>query len=1482
MLPLVFMAALTYIPLLLTKPGVISVDTKQYLYLNPSGYLNQVASIWSSKVDMGTVTHQNIGYLLPMGEWYSFFSFLHVPVWIAQRLWSATVFFLAGTGAFYFCKTLKLTTTGATVAGTVYMLSPYMLQYIDHISALLLPVAALGWMMAFTAKALQTRKNIYSLAFAITVALSSTINATSFGYVAVGPVILLIFFLIYKETTVRRAISVSFQFLFLSLMVSLYWIEALTVESKYGLNVLKTTESLTAISSTSTPAEIFRGIGYWYFYSVSSYGFVIPASVRYQTQHWLLMISFLLPAVALLSFGLIKWRYKTLSVGLMIFGFVISVGIYPITNKTYFGAKFYELLQSSELGLALRSSTRATPVFVLGSAILIGAMVSAINFRFRKIEKFVALLLLLLAIFNLPGLFNGSTVNINMARKDIPNYWLQASKYLSSNRTNTRVIQEPGQNFDSYTFGSTNDSLLAGLTTRPTAERHQVAMGSTYGVNLLDNLDNSFQRSDLNPAGLSAMLRLMSAGDMLITNDEMYSLYQIPPPININTMLNPLPKGLGKPISFGKPQSNFPPYGLPYYNNQTLSVPETSPTKLPPLIDYPVKNSRPIVRLESPSSPVIIDGDGLGVLEAANSGLLNGNPTLYYSGSYAKNPSKLKSLLTKNATLVVTDTNRKQLKDWTSFIDQSSEIETASQNNVSTSQNLSYFNIFPKTTSAMQTVAVDQGVKSISASVSNNVFEFNPQSKPYNAFDGSYGTAWTTTPFNSPIGSWIKVKFLSPVNSNNVVLAQALNDSQSMWITQIRVTLKNNGKTTRSFTTTLNQSSRQKPGQKIKFPTTSFDSMQITILQTYSPLGFTVLPVGFSQVNVNNITAKEIIRPPTDLISNLGKLTSNYRLVYIFARSMVGSLAERTSPEVNISRYLNLPTKRTFKISGDATFSTQISDQKIESLITGTSSTTSSAPVFESSSRLAGDDNAYSIATQGSTINSAWQTATGLNNQLGAWLQVNNPVTVTFDQVYLSFYADGHHSIPTYVTIYTERGSRSIPLPSNLSVNSATKTDTVLLKFPPISGRNVRLSVQAINPTEGTYDFGPAYETLPIAVNSYKLQYAPGITQTSSQLISANSNVSVNTNLIPPLNISTNLPGTCQNNLATIDGRPIWLRVIGTVANALQGKYLQILGCGPDSSGILLQPGDHIVETAAGQKAGINIDQLVFDSPRPSNNAILTSQNNGFIPPAATPNPKAAMKILSQSDTNINLKVTTNGKPVWLVLGENYNSGWKAQITSPGTQNSLIPNSSSLIDAYSNGWLIKPPAGKKTYDISLYYEPQNSINFALYLSFGILVLCILGIILLLIKYRKKLGALGNSATNSNGSLVDLLPRFSNPIKSNDPRANLTFSIIVSVLFYLGSSALLNSYDGMVLAIILFVLTQVKYLRLIGSLGPVFLAGYAGLSIVAQQNTHNYSPGVFWPATFAKQSHLIYIAIVMLAMQCLTEFARKRRLPKNSV
>src|SRR4029077_21201789 len=110
------LAAIAYVPLLLTSQGRVVADTKSYLYLDPGRLLERAPSMWDPNIGLGTVTHQNIGYLFPMGPYYWVLHFVGSPAWVSQRLWLGTILLFAALGMLYLLKTLHVRGPGVVVA----------------------------------------------------------------------------------------------------------------------------------------------------------------------------------------------------------------------------------------------------------------------------------------------------------------------------------------------------------------------------------------------------------------------------------------------------------------------------------------------------------------------------------------------------------------------------------------------------------------------------------------------------------------------------------------------------------------------------------------------------------------------------------------------------------------------------------------------------------------------------------------------------------------------------------------------------------------------------------------------------------------------------------------------------------------------------------------------------------------------------------------------------------------------------------------------------------------------------------------------------------------------------------------------------------------------------------------------------------------------------------------------------------------------
>ena len=513
----VVLAAVAYIPLLRTAPGMVEDDSKQYLYTDPARFMAQVVSLWNPDVSMGTVTHQYIGYLLPMGPYYALMEALGVPTWVAQRLWTGSLLFLAGAGVLFLLRTLAPawrrpgtgsfdTATvggiGAMVAAFAYMLSPYVLQNEARQSALLLPWVGLPWMIGLTARALRTGGWRHPALFALVVALVGSTNAVALILVGVGPVLWVVWELLSGRVRWRRALSSSLKIAALSAAVSLWWGAGLVVEGGYGMDILRYTESIQTVARTSLASETLRGLGYWFFYGVDKLGLYLPMAGPYMTSLWLVAVSFAVPAVAFLAAFVVRWRERAYFIALVVVGTVLSVGAHPLSGPSPLGSLVKAADTGSTVGLALRSTSRATPLVVLGTAVLLGAGVAALARRWKVVGAIAAVAASGLVAADLPSLWTGQFVAANLARPEqIPSYWQQTADYLDkqAGADKTRVALEPGIDFSTYRWGTTLEPVLPGLMTRPEVDRGLVPYGSPGSANLLDAFDDTFQDEHLQP-----------------------------------------------------------------------------------------------------------------------------------------------------------------------------------------------------------------------------------------------------------------------------------------------------------------------------------------------------------------------------------------------------------------------------------------------------------------------------------------------------------------------------------------------------------------------------------------------------------------------------------------------------------------------------------------------------------------------------------------------------------------------------------------------------------------------------------------------------------------------------------------------------------------------------------------------------------------------------------------------------------------------
>ncbi len=1237
--------------------------------------------MWDPTNALGTVTHQHIGYLLPLDPFFWFFASIHVPVWFAQRIWTGSLLYFAGLGVYKLTKILNYRVQTQFIASLAYMLSPYTLQYLNRISDILLTYSAFGWMISFTILAAKNKGLRYPACFGIVVAIIGGTNGSSLVYAGLGPVVWLLYSTLRKEIPLKKALNTALSIGVITLLVSIWWAVALGVESIYGLNILKFTETVPAVASTSLASEVLRGLGYWFYYGLSALGPWSPSSTGYEEHIWLILISFALPSLAFLSITKIKWKDRTFFITLLVVGLLASVGTYPFASPTVFGSGVKWFMLNTTAGFALRSTDRATPLVLLSIAIFLGIgtekLVTTLKKNNKKrLSQYALAAVAVLIIANMPALFDGQLISSQYEHpQTIPNYYFSAAKYLDSKGNSTRVLIEPGTDTDVYRWGTTIDPVLPGVMTRDSVEREQLPQGTTPSVDLQTAIDQPLQEGTFNPNTIAPLARLISAGDLILQSNLAYEDYDLPHPRSTYQLFLPTPNGLSDPVAFGKPVPNQASVNFqPMFGEQTLSENPNSPWPAP-LIDFHVNNARPILRTESASDPVILDGGATGIVNSAASGLITGNPTLLYSGSFTGSSvgkNELKQLASKGAQLILTDTNRKEARRWAGTIkDVTGYTETAKETQSKNDYSNAPLNLFPSSGTNAQTVTEFGGIDAVSAY--GNQVTYEPYQRPSMAIDGNIDTAWSYSINAFPVSEWWQVTLINPVSVNSVNLVQLINGTPVFKITSVTLTF--NGQ--HPITYKLNAQSQSDSGQTLRFPSRTFRTLRITV----NSVGITgnktgVTDVGFSEVRILSIHAEETVRPPVDMLQTLGSLSNNDRLTVILDRLRVGPYPPRPDPEQSLNRVLWLPSQRNFSLTGTATINSSDPDEMVDTIV-GRQGSNGTGLVARSSGRLPGFLDARASSAFDGSISTSWSPGSGLNQQIGSWVELDSPKLITFNHLNFTVNTDLRHSVPTKISISTENNFQIVNLPSVRSASPQGRTTTIPLTFPLMEGRRVRVTVLAVKQFFGKDVPDQPFFTLPVGIAEVGI---PGVTMPS---------------------VPSTLPSKCTSNLLTINSIPVPIKLIGTTQAALAGKPIGFVAC--NTSGITIGPGNVTVDGLPSSTGGINVNRVVLDSTALNTPGSIVSP--GQVRGETSPSSNASLKVINSSATSYRATLTTHGSPVWIVLGESQDKGWSATLS-----NGSNLGNPQLIDGYANGWLYKPPPGNSTVTVNFNFTPQKYVN----------------------------------------------------------------------------------------------------------------------------------------------------------------------------
>ena len=1190
------LAAVAYLPLLANDMGRVAADTKAYLYLDPGRLLAGAPYMWQPEVAMGTVTHQNIGYLWPVGPFFWLGEAIGLPDWITQRLWLGSVLLAAGLGMRWFLRTLGWRGAALLVSSLAYMLSPYLLNYVDRHSVILLPWAGLPWLMGLTVRALRTPGWRHAAIFGLVTLTVGGVNASSLLLVGIGPVAWLAWCAVEGSAPWRRVVGTAARIGLAFAATGIWWMVGLAIQSRYGLPTLHLTENYKVVSDAATAPELFRGLGYWYFYGQGRLGAWIEPATSY--TRWALPLSFALPLLALLAAAIIRFRHRGHALMLIVLGLLVGIGAHPYDGPSPLGRIFRDLTLT-DAGLALRSTPRALPLSILGTSMLLGAGAAAMGRWRPRWEQPVAALLCVLVVANLSPLWQGEILGSLVQRpEDVPGYWHEAAAHLDASGDGTRVLELPGSDFAAYRWGNSGDPVLPGLMDRPYVARELIPQGSPASAALLVALDSEVQEGRLDPDGLAPLARLMGVGDIVLRSDLQFERFRTPRPDDLWADLRDAP-GFGPAVSFGTPVANVAGPERPLLDQHTLSRPVGSQHPAPAIV-LPVLDAQSILRIADPTRSIVLSGDADGLVAAAGEGLLEAGRPVLFSASLL-DPVLLASALGSNARLILTDTNRLQGRRWGTIRETTGYTqrwdEEVDRGDLS-DQRLDVLPVRPGTL----TVARQTGIR-VDASGYGNPVTFTAGDRPFHAVDGRLDTAWTVGAFDEVVGEHLTLTLDEPASIESLTFVQARSQGQNRWITDLRIHLDD-----QAMDVVLDATSRTPPGQLVHL---SGADIRVVVLEVRdTDVGRLdhyagVTGVGFAEVGVAGVAADETILLPTDLTDLLG-YDSGAELAIVLTRQRSDPRDPiRSEPERGMDRTMDLPWARTFELRGEARWSAHADDALLDD---------PGAPRVRATASLAGDLVSRGRAAFDDDPTTAWQPPIG--PQDGQAVTITHPVPRAFRDLTLTYRADGLHSAPSAVTVLVDGvpiGRSTLPG----TLRAADDLVTVDLGLPDATGRSLTIRIDEVVERRTMNWYSGLPDVLPVAI----VDISDGFDFPER-----------------PQRIDTG----CREDLLRLDGRSVPVRITGSTPDAFARRPLTVTACGPT---LELAEGEHRIVATAGADSMYDLDRLV-----------LTSASSVIAPTHAG---MPSLRVQKLDRTEILLEVEGATSPYWLILGQSLSAGWQ-------------------------------------------------------------------------------------------------------------------------------------------------------------------------------------------------------------------------------
>ncbi|WP_327029923.1 alpha-(1-_3)-arabinofuranosyltransferase [Micromonospora sp. NBC_01740] len=741
----------------LQDPGMIAIDTKVDLAVDPAGWLSRALHVWDPDGTFGQLQNQAYGYLWPMGPFFLLGEVLDIPAWVVQRLWWALVMTVACTGVVRLAERLHIGTPAARLlAGVAFALSPRLVTELGPISVEAWPSALAPWVLVplvGLARGGSVRRAV--TLSALVVACAGGVNATA--VLAVVPLAGLWLvglhpFRLRIRALVAWGLAVG--------TATAWWLVPLLLLGRYSPPFLDYIETAPVTTAPTDLTTVLRGASHWHAYLNGAYGPPWSAGWRLATEQPLVIATLVVAGLGLAGLARRGMPHRRFLVTGLLVGLAL-VGLGHVGAIDGFGAQTQrDFLDAA--GAPLRNVHKFDVVLrlplILGLAHLLGLVARAaragdrpdVNPGLPRLLQPVRLratlvsgtALVAVAGVAAPALAAGLPAQGSF--REVPGYWHQATSWLDSNLGDDRVLVVPAARFPRYLWGSPSDEVTQPLLESPWAVRSSVPLTPPGTIRLLDAVESALANGE-GSAGLADLLARSGVRYLLLRSDLDYGRSGATQPVVVRQALQRSPgirpvRAFGPEVGGGQLPGNFVDHGLDV-KVRALEVYEVA-QPVSPVVAYDVKGLTTVV------------GGPESLLQIAAAGRLSDAPTVLVGDR----PAGL-----TDGPVVLTDGMRRREVAFGQPHDNASATMTSADEARLGAPARDYL---PPWGEGQATTVRYLGIGSVTASSSwsdaQPLVGGRPAHQPYAALDGSLATAWRSAPGTVTTEQWLEVELTEP------------------------------------------------------------------------------------------------------------------------------------------------------------------------------------------------------------------------------------------------------------------------------------------------------------------------------------------------------------------------------------------------------------------------------------------------------------------------------------------------------------------------------------------------------------------------------------------------------------------------------------------------------------------------------------------------------------------------------------------------